>query len=146
MEELKILEKLYAEARKIIPGLERKLLWRDLDNEIVTNDGQGMRIYFQDCCLIANYTRLSEISLKYLKSKGFSSSNPSLQEFLKKNGFEREITTFMQSYTSAVKLVSEYNRGQGIQEAREQGIKDAEMQARAHNRNRNYKESWEGDD
>ena len=33
-----------------------------------------------------------------------------------------------------------------IEEAREGGIRDAESTARYHNRNRNYKESWEGDD
>lgn len=154
MEPLKVLEKLYEEGRKKIPSLCRRILWGEIDGKVEFYErlNGAKQICYENGRGGLPEKRDLEKSLDYLKSKGFSSAEPTLKEFLERNGFESEFATFFELYSSALLRAGRYQgragagQNEAIKEAREQGIRDAESSARARNRNRSYKESWEGDE
>ena len=116
MDELKLLEMLYEEGRKTLPDLQRGIQWDEIRTDLWRSDsrggGSGSSHYGEKGVVKES---ILEYYIDQVKAKGFTSHNPPLSEFLKKNGIRGEISTFLELYKSAsISDLYEQKRKEGI--------------------------------
>ncbi len=145
MKEEEILRQLYQEARKTLPEFRRKLRWKDVGNEIPTSKFSRSLSGGPDYEIHQSYFD-NEVSRDYLMKKGFSSTNPELEVVLAKHGLEEEIRLFVETFKEDILQRQSAHVSKAINEAREQGIRDAESDARYRNRNNSYAGPDDDDD